>query len=428
MMARAAIRSLTGKGMLLAAGLLLAAPSMAQAAAALAPANSPRQWVDVGNVALDKNDNSAAVEAFSKALAGGLRTATVYVELAAAQLALGNHDAAFAALGDGIAIGLRLPSDFQAAFAPLHGDPRWQKIAAGSDANFLSYRAARSDPDKFRFISSDIKLFWDVIDRLPDAADPALLLDRDYLDKGTVGLQGFIFRRIGSGAKLHAALKKYPRYYAAVRPHTLEVDKAEAEVRAAMHAFKGLYDKALFPDIYFVIGGLSSGGTASADGLIIGTEIFSRAPGVPSDELSPGMAAASKSASYLPSIVVHELMHFQQDNAGNTLLAGAIKEGAADFLMSLMVKGNFNEHVYGYGYANEAQLKSEFAAVMDGTAFDGWLYSGSKVADRPNDLAYFMGFRICQAYYNKAADKRQAIVDILNVKDARKFLAASGYL
>jgi hypothetical protein len=389
---------------------------------------SPRQWADQGNVSLSKGEHRAAADAFNQAVAGGFRNASVYAELAAAQLGLGDKEAAIAALDGATAAGLRMPGEVQSTLAPLHGHPRWPHIADKAEANLRNYRASHSDPEAFRFISSDIGLFWSVFDRLPAAPDPALLLEREYLDKGTAGLHGFIFRRIGSGANLHAALTGYPKYYAAVRPHSLQAVKVEGEVRAAMRSFKGLYDKALFPDVYFVIGAMSSGGTASMDGLIIGTEVFSRAPEVPVDELSPAWVAGTKSVSYLPSLVVHELMHFQQDNAGGSLLAASVKEGAADFLTSLLVKGNFNEHVYTYGYANEARLKLEFAAAMDGVSFDGWLYSGGKVEGRPNDLGYFMGFRICQAYYKRAQDKRKAIVDILNVKDARRFLLDSGYL
>ncbi|MDQ1832400.1 hypothetical protein [Massilia scottii] len=38
-----------------------------------------------------------------------------------------------------------------------------------------------------------------------------------------------------------------------------------------------------------------------------------------------------------------------------------------------------------------------------------------------------MGLRVTEAYYKQARDKRQAIVDILNIKDFKRFLADSGY-
>jgi hypothetical protein len=38
-----------------------------------------------------------------------------------------------------------------------------------------------------------------------------------------------------------------------------------------------------------------------------------------------------------------------------------------------------------------------------------------------------MGYRITQAYYNRATDKTKAIGEILAVRDYDAFLAASGY-
>jgi hypothetical protein len=38
-----------------------------------------------------------------------------------------------------------------------------------------------------------------------------------------------------------------------------------------------------------------------------------------------------------------------------------------------------------------------------------------------------MGYRIAQAYYERAADKKTAIRDILRVKDVEDFLKRSGY-
>jgi uncharacterized protein YjaZ len=47
--------------------------------------------------------------------------------------------------------------------------------------------------------------------------------------------------------------------------------------------------------------------------------------------------------------------------------------------------------------------------------------------DRPNDLGYFIGYRIAQAYYTRARDKRAAIRDILRVRDVDRLLRESGY-
>jgi uncharacterized protein YjaZ len=56
-----------------------------------------------------------------------------------------------------------------------------------------------------------------------------------------------------------------------------------------------------------------------------------------------------------------------------------------------------------------------------------WLYQGDQSKDRPADLGYYMGYKIAEAYYKRAADKKQAVKDILQIKDFHQFLAASGY-
>ena len=46
---------------------------------------------------------------------------------------------------------------------------------------------------------------------------------------------------------------------------------------------------------------------------------------------------------------------------------------------------------------------------------------------RPGDLGYWVGYRIVESYYEKARDKRQALRDILEMTDAKAFLARSGW-
>jgi hypothetical protein len=80
-----------------------------------------------------------------------------------------------------------------------------------------------------------------------------------------------------------------------------------------------------------------------------------------------------------------------------------------------------------YGLAHEHELWIEFQREMNGTDASNWLYNGDRSKDRPADLGYFVGARICGAYYARAADKRQAIKEIFAMPDPAAFLAKSGY-
>ncbi len=287
------------------------------------------------------------------------------------------------------------------------------------------------DPEKVQLVTSDIPRFWQAYDgaTLVNAAER---FQRMYIDPGSPGVQGFVPGRIGSGRALAATVAARPRFYAAIRAATLAVDTAssvKARIRAGLRQFKALYPEARFPDVYFVIGRINSGGTAGDAGLYIGTEMFALGPDTPLDELGAWERAVVTTREVLPHIVLHELVHFQQppDSTARTLLARALREGTADFVGQLASGGTFNTAQQAYGDAHEAALWAEFREAMRGTDVSRWMYQGEKATDRPADLGYYVGSRIAKAYYDRAADKRAALRDLLTTTDAEAILRASGY-
>ena len=141
-------------------------------------------------------------------------------------------------------------------------------------------------------------------------------------------------------------------------------------------------------------------------------------------------AEKQSDVSKVPYIVAHELIHFQQKHwpPNPTLLQQSIMEGSADFLGELISGATPDATPAEYGDKNEARLCKEFVARMDSTDYRDWLYGVSKKDDRPNDLGYWMGYRITERYFRKASDKFKAIREILDVKDHREFLEKSGFL
>jgi hypothetical protein len=67
---------------------------------------------------------------------------------------------------------------------------------------------------------------------------------------------------------------------------TLQVQGMEKRMRAAFEKFKSIYPETVFPDVYFLIGVTSSGGTTGPTGLLIGTEMYGKTPKSPMEELS----------------------------------------------------------------------------------------------------------------------------------------------
>jgi hypothetical protein len=288
-----------------------------------------------------------------------------------------------------------------------------------------------TDPDSARVVTEDIARFWAAWDRLDASAtreDSVRVFQEAYLDPGSAGLGAFTELRIHSAEELVAQVSSHRRYYEAIRPNTLRAPEMAGAIREGMRSLQAHYPDAVFPDVYLLIGRMNSGGTLTEAGLYIGTELYSRGETTPVDELNDWERSVVKSSDGLPCIVLHELMHYQQDTAASTtLLARSIREGSADFLTHVVAGCSINDHLAAYGDANEAALWTQFREEMHGDDFSNWLYQGAVAGERPADLGYYMGYRIAEAYYERAEDKAQAFHDILHIQDFEAFLDASGY-
>jgi hypothetical protein len=265
-----------------------------------------------------------------------------------------------------------------------------------------------ANPDSAKLVTSDIRLFWSVIDRAPRDS-LAEYLQREYLEKASVGVRDFIQGRIMSAEDLASYVNARRATYDSVRAANLDVTKAETAIRAAFRKLKEIYPDARFPDVYFVIGRFNSGGTSSNHGLLIGAEMY-------------------RDPASLPGIVSHELIHFQQHYETRKMLEHAFMEGTADFVGELIAGSQINNEAHRYGMAHEAELWKDFSTHFDDTNYFPWMY-GRPTDGKPNDLGYFIGYRIAQAYYNKASDKNQAINEIITARNGnvRELLTMSGY-
>ena len=286
-------------------------------------------------------------------------------------------------------------------------------------------------PDAARLVTSDIPSFWRVFDKasLKDAAE---VFQREYIDAGTAGLHAFLRSRIQNGRYLAGTIAARPRYYAAIRRSTLAVDQTPAikeAIRASFRRLKEIYPDAVFPDVYFVIGRMNSAGTVSSNGLLIGVEMNARSESTPVDELTDWERAVTGQIANLPNIVAHELIHIQQphDSANTTLLQQALSEGGADFMGEMISGGIINRVQRSYGDAHEQALWAEFRKEMRGNDISRWMFQGDRAKDRPADLGYYIGYKICEEFYCRTTDKREAVRRILHITDPEAFLRESGY-
>ena len=274
----------------------------------------------------------------------------------------------------------------------------------------LSIRAQTNftgDPLQAKFITEDVERFWKCFDKMDTSVTNPF---NEYVEKGSPGVKGFMQWRIMSADSLYQMVKKRKADYEKSRNVLQNLDGKEKRIKAIYAAMKYWYPESVFPPIYFVFGRFNTGGTVSDDGLLLGTEMLKNLDG-------------------LPGLVAHELIHFQQKIFGdNTLLKQSILEGSADFIGELISGENINTVPFNYGESHTDSLCKEFVLRMSDENANDWLYGTSGKDNRPNDLGYWMGYKITESYFNKQEDKKQAIHDIINIPDPFKFLQESGYL
>lgn len=278
-------------------------------------------------------------------------------------------------------------------------------IAASAQAPI----AFPSDPSKAQFVLDDVHHFWEAFDSLQ--TNSALRPFEDlYIKKGSQGLQDFVPEHLINADTLHEEVIKRKDEYLSNRENTLKVLYKEKQCRTTYYAMKYWYPSSVFPPVYFVVGRFNMGGTASPNGLLIGTE-----------KIKP---------ENVPYLIAHELIHFQQNIAykDSSLLEECLVEGSADFLGELISGDHIKHKAFAYAREKEEAIWKEFKTQMNSKKLEGWLY-GPQVAEgeRPNEVGYWIGYQISKAYFDRAKDKKKAVHDILNIKDSKVFLKQSGY-
>jgi hypothetical protein len=287
-----------------------------------------------------------------------------------------------------------------------------------------------NDPRHAQLVTTDITRFWRAYDLATrDTAHAEAIYQREYFDKGSEGLRDYFLLRIGTVHDFVRNQRAKPRFYQAIRPSTEKIATMAPQIRAGFVKLKELYPEARFPNVYFVIGRWTSAGTVSSAGMLIGADQLSGTPTTPVEELSAYGRRNLGTLAQLPYVVAHEHIHtIQKPSNDPSLLKGAINEGMADFLAELTTGHQPNASLQPYGQAHEKEIWADFTKEMAGPTWSNWIGNGSQeTAAKPADLGYFVGYKICQSYYEELADKKQAVHDILNITDYPAFLAKSRY-
>ena len=268
--------------------------------------------------------------------------------------------------------------------------------------------------DVYRFYK-----LYDATGRHPTADQ----LQHDYLDPGSDGLHNLAKARNVTGTRIADNIAKHPEIYSEARQCVAALPRVRQRVGVALQKLGRLYPAAVFPRVTIVVGrGKPMGIGSAATGLQIGIELLCA---VKWDNLD--------AEERFVRVIVHEYIHVQQfpalnDDEHPTLLERSLIGGGAEFGTELIL-GQPAEvtspPLRAATLGHEKDIESAFVADEDNRDLSKWL--DNSTLEKPGDLGYWVGYRIVKSYYQHAADKRQALRDIIELTVPKAFLGKSGW-
>lgn len=289
-------------------------------------------------------------------------------------------------------------------------------------------RPTQTNPDSLRVVWADVDHFWTAFDHLATARTPAdslAIIERDYLAPATPGLRAYADAANAKAPDFLRALRTHRRYLTAIRPATQAIAGQKPAILKAARALKQAYPDSVFPDVYFAIGKFEVGGSPLNGLLYVGAELKCATPTAPLAELRPDLRGGVSPLSAISTVCVHEMVHGQQHLANaSTNLDIALFEGAAEYVAYRLTGRLGAPEAIAYGRQHEAAVRQQFAPEAGQPAAAHWFLATADAATRqPGALGYFIGFRICEAYYAQARDKKAAIQALISLSDMPGLLA-----
>ena len=290
-------------------------------------------------------------------------------------------------------------------------------------------------------VSSDIDLFWNAYDQITTTSDTAQqrrILHQEYFDKGSEGLIAMRRVRRYTDTDYLEAIRSYPKFWEAMRPQTMQAHELKQGLSEGIEKLRKLYPSLKPAKIYYTIGALRSNGTTLEDAVLVGSELAFANAHTPTHELPESFSYLrsyfdSNPGENIVFLNIHEYVHTQQQTTiGSNLLAQTVIEGVAEFTAELAMNTSSPNPQIAFGKEHDQRIKDKFTEEMFSPFFFNWLWNSSENEFGMRDLAYYVGYAICEKYYSSASDKAQAIksmieLDYNNIPSLMAFVDSSGY-
>lgn len=248
-------------------------------------------------------------------------------------------------------------------------------------------------------------------------------IQREYLDRGTAGLRHLMRVRKVTGERIAQAIVTEPELYIGARSCLPVLPRVRPRLERSFERLLELYPAAQRPPVTILVSrGRPLALAGPGDGVQVALE---------------GMCSAAAARvldrdvdDRFVHVIAHEYIHSQQAPAlasidDLTVLQRSLLEGIAEFAGELISGGLAHVGVAHAARGRETEIETRFAAAIDSKDLSEWV--DNTTATEVGQLGYWVGYRIAKAYYRNARDKRAAIREMIEMTDARAFLAASGW-
>ncbi|MFD2585122.1 DUF2268 domain-containing putative Zn-dependent protease [Pedobacter vanadiisoli] len=272
------------------------------------------------------------------------------------------------------------------------------------------------------FVSKDIDHFWAAYDRIvltKDSTEQYRLLKDLYINKGTEGLKSLIEVRHYSEKEFMGWILKYPKFWNSIRPNTYKVKDLYPKISANIRKLKKAYPELKPATIYFAVGAFRTGGTTQGNKVLIGSELSLADQNTVTDELPDWRKAFYQTQhpyQELPLLCTHEYVHTQQKELVENLLTMCLYEGVAEFISCKVTATKSNTPAIEFGKANEKKVIDKFVSDLFIISNNyNWLWGENRNELKVRDLGYYIGYEICERYYNLSKNKTKAIKELVEL-------------
>jgi hypothetical protein len=273
-------------------------------------------------------------------------------------------------------------------------------------------------------ITSDIDLFWEVYDAvsaLEDTTEQKRLIQQEFFAKGSPGLASIREARNYTASEYVYAINNYPLFWESIRANTYRSKELSAELEMGIEKLRVIYPELRPAKIYFTIGALRTNGTTLDDRVLIGSELAMADANTVSSEFPEYMQGLSTffAGNPIDGVVllnVHEYVHTQQNPMVYNLLSQVIYEGVAEFVSVQAMGVPSDCPAIEFGKENVAVREKFERELFYMNNRNEWLWSSASNNEfGVRDLGYYIGYQLCELYYEAAEDKMQAIRELIEL-------------